>query len=149
MPFQLTDTINSTQAALQQLQQELPVLMQPGQWQERYRFLMQLAKRLPQIPEQHRPNSGLIAGCESRAWLLHYHDQASDQHFFLFESDARIVKSLLAVLLCQINGMTTKELKATDIEHCLQRLHLTQHLSQSRARGLTAVIKRLQSIQQS
>ncbi|MEE2001456.1 SufE family protein [Alkalimonas sp. MEB108] len=149
MPFTLTNTISVTTDALQQVQQELPVLAQQGHWQERYRRLMQLAKQLPVIPEEHRPASTLIEGCESRAWLMHYHDGASDKHYFLFESDARIVKALLAVLLCQINGMDTESLKNTKLEQCLQRLHLTQHLSQSRARGMTAVIQRLKKIQAS
>lgn len=149
MPFTLTNTISATSEALQQVQQELPVLAQQGHWQERYRRLMQLAKQLPVIPEEHRPASALIEGCESRAWLMHYHDGASDKHYFLFESDARIVKALLAVLLCQINGMPTEALKNTKLEQCLQRLHLSQHLSQSRARGMTAVIQRLKKIQSS
>ncbi|SEA28069.1 SufE family protein [Alkalimonas amylolytica] len=149
MLFRLASTIDLTAEALRQVEQSLPELAQQGHWQERYRRLMQLAKQLPVIPEEHRPTSALIDGCESRAWLMHYHDGATDKHYFLFESDARIVKALLAVLLCQINGMSTEELKSTKLEQCLQRLHLTQHLSQSRARGLTAVIQRLKKIQSS
>lgn len=149
MSFHLASTLETTTTALQHVQQQLPELAQQGHWQERYRQLMQLAKQLPSIPEEHRPASAIISGCESRAWLLHYHDGASDKHFFIFESDARIVKALLAILLCQINGMSTAELKETKLEYCLQRLHLTQHLSQSRAKGLTAVIQRLKKIQSS
>lgn len=140
--------IIQTAQALEQIRMDLlPNLAHQGHWQERYRTLMALAKQLPTLPEERRPASSLIEGCESRAWLLHYHQAVDDQHYFLFESDARIVKSLLAVVLCQINGMSTAELKACKLEQCLQQLHLTQHLSQSRGKGLQAMLKRLQQLQ--
>lgn len=144
----MNDCIAKTAQALEQIRNDLlPELSEPGHWQDRYRTLMGLARQLPVIPEERRPSSALIEGCESRAWLLHYFNAVEDKHYFVFESDARIVKSLLAVLLCQINGMSSEQLKACQLEQCLQQLHLTQHLSQSRGKGLGSVIKRLQQLQ--
>jgi cysteine desulfuration protein SufE len=144
----MNDCIVETAQALDRVRTEsLPELSNPGHWQERYRALMGLARQLPTLPEERRPSSALIEGCESRAWLLHYYHAVEDKHYFVFESDARIVKALLAVLLCQINGMSSKEFKACQLEQCLQQLHLTQHLSQSRARGMSNIIQRLKKIQ--
>ncbi|MDP4536940.1 SufE family protein [Alkalimonas collagenimarina] len=146
----MNDCIAETAQALEHIRQDLlPELANPGHWQERYRALMGLARQLPTLPEERRPSSALIEGCESRAWLLHYFDSVEDKHYFVFESDARIVKALLAVLLCQINGMDNKTFKACQLELCLKELHLTQHLSQSRSKGLSSVIKHLQQLQAS
>lgn len=144
----MNDCIVETAQALHRIRDDyLPELSTPGHWQDRYRTMMSLAKQLPTLPEERRPTTALIEGCESRAWLLHYFDAVENKHYFVFESDARIVKALLAVLLCQINGMSTEEFKACKLEQCLHQLHLTQHLSQSRGKGLQAMIKRLQQLQ--
>ncbi|MCH8539055.1 MAG: SufE family protein [Alkalimonas sp.] len=144
----MNDCIAETAQALHRIRHDyLPELATPGHWQDRYRTMMGLAKQLPILPEERRPSSALIEGCESRAWLLHYFNAVEDKHYFVFESDARIVKALLAVLLCQINGMSSQEFKACQLEQCLHQLHLTQHLSQSRSKGLGYIIKRLQQLQ--
>lgn len=133
-----------THPALAQIKQhDLPALQQASDWQSKYRLLMQLGKKLPALPEKMRHNDIQVKGCESRAWLLHYHDTTEDRHFFILDSEARIVKGLMAIMLCMINGMTTDELKLFDLTESFEQLNLRPYLSQSRGNGLTAMLQRV------
>ena len=138
----LTDTATALTAIRQQ---DLPVLQQPLDWQSKYRLLMQLGKKLPAIPEKMRQNEWLVKGCESRAWLLHYYDSATNKHYFLLDSEARIVKGLMAIMLCLVNGMTTSELAKFDLNHKFDQLNLKPYLSQSRGNGLAAMADRIKA----
>jgi len=138
----LTDTATALAAIRQQ---DLPVLQQPLDWQSKYRLLMQLGKKLPSIPEKMRQNEWLVKGCESRAWLLHYYDSANNKHYFLLDSEARIVKGLLAIMLSFINGLSQQELKQLDLQRAFDALNLKPYLSQSRSNGLNAMIMRIKA----
>lgn len=139
----LTDTATALEAIRQQ---DLPILQQPLDWQSKYRLLMQLGKKLPPLPEKMRQNEWLVRGCESRAWLLHYFDPATEQHYFVLDSEARIVKGLLAVMLAFINGLSQQELKQLDLQRAFDALNLKPYLSQSRSNGLNAMLTRIRQI---
>ena len=124
---------------------DLPQLQQEKDWQSKYRILMQLGKKLPAVPEKMKQPHLLVKGCESRAWLMHYHDKAADKHFFVLDSDARIVKGLMAIMLCLVNGMTSAELAKFDLNHKFDQLNLKPYLSQSRGNGLTAMAQRIKA----
>lgn len=126
-------------------QQDLPVLQQPLDWQSKYRLLMLLGKKLPPIPEKMRHNEWLVKGCESRAWLLHYYDSVHDKHYFMLDSEARIVKGLLAVMLSFVNGLSQQEFKQLDLARAFDALNLKPYLSQSRGNGLNAMLNRIRS----
>ena len=135
-----------TSPVLQQIKQDdLAQLQQQKDWQSKYRVLMQLGKKLPAMPEKMKQPELLVKGCESRAWLLHYHDKTSDQHFFLLDSEARIVKGLMAIMLCLVNGMSTAELQKFDLAHKFDQLNLKPYLSQSRGNGLNAMAQRIKT----
>lgn len=135
-----------TQAGLDEIKNlDLPVIRQTKDWQSRYRVLMQLGKKLPPLPEKMKQTESLVKGCESRAWLLHYHDKTQDKHYFVLDSEARIVKGLMAIMLCLINGMTSAEIKTFDLTQHFEQLNLKPYLSQSRGNGLTAMIKHITS----
>jgi len=123
--------------------QDLPALQQPLDWQSKYRLLMNLGKKIPPIPEKIRQQEWLVKGCESRAWLLHYYDSAADKHFFVLDSEARIVKGLLAVMLAFVNGLSKHEIQQVDLQRTFDALNLKPYLSQSRASGLNAMISRI------
>jgi len=139
----LTDTA-TTLAAIRQ--QDLPLLQQPTDWQSKYRLLMQLGKKLPPLPEKMRQNEWLVKGCESRAWLFHYYDAAQDKHFFVLDSEARIVKGLLAVMLCFVNGLSQQDLAQLNLQKAFDALNLKPYLSQSRGNGLNAMINRINAV---
>lgn len=135
-----------TKTALLQIQQhDLAAIKQAKDWQAKYRVLMQLGKALPAIPEKMKHAELLVKGCESRAWLLHYHNKAEDRHYFVLDSEARIVKGLMAIMLCLVNGMTTAQLHKFDLCHSFDQLNLKPYLSQSRGNGLTAMAERIKT----
>ena len=143
----LQQLIADTAIGLQQIcQQELPLLQQPADWQTKYRLLMQLGKKLPALPEKMRQPEYLFLGCESRAWLLHYQDPVTNQHFWAFDSDARIVKGLIILILAQVNGFTAEELAKATPELLLNELQLQQNISQSRSNGLLAVLNKIKAV---
>ncbi len=135
-----------TAPVLQNINQtDLPQLQQEKDWQSKYRILMQLGKKLPPVPEKMKQAHLLVKGCESRAWLMHYHDTTADKHYFVLDSDARIVKGLMAIMLSLVNGMTTAELGKFDLCHRFDQLNLKPYLSQSRGNGLTAMAERIKA----
>lgn len=142
----LEQLLADTKPALQNIQQhDLTQIEQAKDWQSKYRVLMQLGKKLPPIPEKMKQNELLVKGCESRAWLLHYHDKANDKHYFVLDSEARIVKGLMAIMLCLVNGMSSTELAKFDLRHKFDQLNLKPYLSQSRSNGLTAMAEKIKS----
>ncbi|CAM3843542.1 SufE family protein [Rheinheimera salexigens] len=144
--MKLEKLLADTQAGLEEIKQlDLPVISQTKDWQSRYRVLMQLGRKLPALPEKMKQADLLVKGCESRAWLLHYHDKANNKHFFVLDSEARIVKGLMAIMLCLVNGMSTAELTNFDLSHQFEQLNLKPYLSQSRGNGLTAMINHIKS----
>lgn len=142
----LEKLLAETKTALQLIQQQdLPELKQAPDWQAKYRILMLLGRKLPPIPEKMKQAEWLVKGCESRAWLLHYHDKAADKHFFVLDSEARIVKGLMAIMLSLVNGMTSDELLQFDLIHSFDQLKLKPYLSQSRGNGLTAMAEKIKT----
>ncbi|WP_416384837.1 SufE family protein [Shewanella sp. TC10] len=106
-------------------------------WQDKYRQIMLVGKTLAPLAEAYRVETAQVKGCESQAWL--YHQQIESSHFFCADSDSRIVKGLIAILLSATHGMTTTEIAAFDLEQYFQRLGLSGQLSPSRTNGLTAL----------
>jgi cysteine desulfuration protein SufE len=142
----LEQLLTDTKVALLDIQQhDLPDIKQANDWQSKYRVLMQLGRKLPPIPEKMKQAELLVKGCESRAWLLHYHDKTQDKHYFVLDSEARIVKGLMAIMLCLVNGMTTAELATFDLCHQFDLLKLKPYLSQSRGNGLTAMAAKIKA----
>ena len=129
----LTATINSD------LQATLSLFEQAGNWQERYRQIMLLGKTLPKLDDELRVDSAQVRGCESNAWL--YHCEIDGHHYFVADSDARIVKGLVALLLIACNGKSSAEITAFDPDNYFSQLGLQGQLSPSRTNGLLALAK--------
>ena len=108
-------------------------------WNDRYREIMQLSKQLPAFTSTMKTDSGRIAGCESDAWLQVSQD-AEGRLWFAADSDARIIRGLIALVLAALNGKTPEQILAFDLEHYFDQLQLTRHLSPSRGNGLKAII---------
>lgn len=108
-------------------------------WEERYRALIQLGKLLPVIPPEWRGAEQELPGCESQVWLLAM--QGADGHWhFAADSQARIVRGLLAVVLAALNHRSTQHILSFDMERYFDTLQLTKHLSPSRGNGLRAMV---------
>ncbi|WP_108944479.1 SufE family protein [Shewanella halifaxensis] len=126
------------------LQATLTLFEQAGNWQERYRQIMLLGKTLPKLDEQLRIESAQVRGCESNAWL--YHAEIDGLHYFIADSDARIVKGLIALLLIACNGKTSAEISEFEPNEFFAKLGLAGQLSPSRTNGLLALANAIKAV---
>lgn len=108
------------------------------QWEDKYRQLILLGKQLPVLSEPLKTQAKEIAGCENRVWLGYTQLENGTLHFF-GDSEGRIVRGLLAVLLTAIEGKTPAELLARSPMEFFDELGLRAQLSASRSQGLNAL----------
>lgn len=108
-------------------------------WEARYKELITLARQLPPLHEADKTAANAIHGCDSQAWLVSEQD-ADGRWQFHCDSDARIVKGLMAVVLAALNHKTAAEIHAFDMDAYFAELQLLAHLSPSRGNGLRAVV---------
>ncbi len=108
------------------------------QWEDKYRQLILLGKQLPALSEEFKAQGQEIAGCENRVWLGFTRLPEGALHFY-GDSEGRIVRGLLTVLLTTIEGKTADQLKASDPLDFFDELGLRAQLSASRSQGLTAL----------
>ncbi|WP_428618953.1 SufE family protein [Shewanella sp.] len=124
-------------------QEILPNFTQAANWQERYRALMLLGKRLLSLDEALRQPSAQVRGCESNAWL--YHREIDGKHYYLADSDARIVKGLIALLLTVTHGQDKASIAALDLDAYFEQLGLSGQLSPSRTNGVLALAQAIKA----
>jgi len=103
--------------------------------EDRYRYLIQLGRKLEPYPEEFRDQEHLVPGCLSQVWLVTVEGSEPSEMVFRGDSDAHIVKGLIAVLLMIYAGKTAEEMLMTDLEGLFERLDLGQHLSVNRRNG--------------
>jgi cysteine desulfuration protein SufE len=112
-------------------------------WEERYKYIIDLGRELPPLDDAQRTDEHLVRGCQSQVWLV---SQLRDDHlFFDADSDAFIVKGLLAVVLAAYNGKRPADIRDFDIEQYFEQLNLIKHLSVTRGNGLRAMVQRIQA----
>lgn len=109
-----------------------------SQWEDKYRQLILLGKQLPALPDDLKAQAKEIAGCENRVWLGYFIDAEGKLHFY-GDSEGRIVRGMLAVLLTAIEGKNAGELLARDPLTLFDELGLRGQLSASRSQGLNAL----------
>jgi cysteine desulfuration protein SufE len=109
-----------------------------SQWEDKYRQLILLGKKLPPLTEALRAQAKEITGCENRVWLGYQVDAEGKMHFF-GDSEGRIVRGLLAVLLTASEGKSAAEILAQDPLALFDELGLRGQLSASRSQGLSAL----------
>ncbi len=109
-------------------------------WMDKYALIIEQGNQLEDLNEKYKTSENIIEGCQSRVWL---HTEYKDgKLYFGAESDAIIVKGLLALVLRVFNGRTPDEIIATEL-HFIKKIGLTEHLSPTRTNGLLAVIKQI------
>lgn len=109
-------------------------------WEDKYRQLILLGKRLPSLPEQLRQSTMAIAGCENQLWFSHAQFPDGRFHFYA-DSESRVVKGLLAVLLTAVEGKTAAWLLAEDPLVLFDQLDLRRHWTSSRGQGMAALAR--------
>ena len=116
-------------------------------WEERYKYIIDLGKELPPLADEHKTETNFVRGCQSQVWLIH---RLEDGHlYFEADSDAFIVRGLLGVVMAAYNGKTPAEVLNFDIESYFDELNLLKHLSPTRGNGLRAMVARIQAIARS
>ncbi|WP_281558451.1 SufS family cysteine desulfurase [Thalassomonas sp. RHCl1] len=111
-------------------------------WDSRHREIMLLGKTLERMDKAERNEQTLIAGCESLAWLTYRLDGEARYHFKA-DSDAKVIRGLLVIVLAAFNHKTAAEIDAFDIQGYFEQLGLLQHLSPSRGNGVQAIVKKI------
>ncbi|MGE4062358.1 MAG: SufE family protein [Rhodospirillaceae bacterium] len=115
-------------------------------WEDRYRYLIDLGRKLPAFPEELKTDANKVRGCMSQVWMVPGHPAGEPSRFaFAADSDAHIVKGLIAVLATLFSGKTPAEIAETDAEAAFRSLGLDQHLSPSRRNGLVAMVEKIKS----
>ncbi len=111
-------------------------------WMDKYQLLIDLGGELNALGEQYKNDDNLIDGCQSRVWIQC--DVKDGQLFFTADSDALIVKGIIALLIKVLSGHTAKEILDADL-YFINRIGLKDHLSPTRSNGLLAMVKRIKS----
>ena len=109
-------------------------------WMDKYQLLIDLGNEQPPLDERYKTESNLIDGCQSRVWLQA--DLVDGKIMLTAESDALIVKGIIALLIRVLNGHTPQEILDADL-YFIERIGLRDHLSPTRSNGLLAMVKQM------
>ncbi len=110
-------------------------------WEEKYLYIIELGALLDPLPSGTRIAGNLIAGCQSQVWIVMNRDPQSGAVRFFGDSDAAIVKGLIATVFVLYHGLTPAEIVTEDVRPFFSELALTQHLTPSRSQGLEAMVR--------
>jgi cysteine desulfuration protein SufE len=114
------------------------------EWEDRYRYVIDLGAALPPFPDASRVDAYKVPGCVSQVWLTtRVGDGADPVVEFEGDSDAHIVRGLVAIMLALFSGRRASEIVSTDAEALLRELGLDEHLTPQRANGLRSMVKRI------
>lgn len=114
------------------------------EWDERYDFIIDLGRELPEFPAELQTQDNIVEGCMSTVWLITKDHGVPDQPLEIrADSDSIIVKGLIVILLAFYSGQTPSQIVESDVSKFLKQLGLNQHLSPQRRNGLFSMIKRL------
>jgi len=110
------------------------------EWFDKYEHLIELGKQLPLLDEKYKTEENLISGCQSRLWITA--ELVDGKIVFHADSDAKITRGIIAVVLKVVNNQPPEEVAKVEL-YCLDAIGLTSNLSPSRANGLASIIKRI------
>jgi cysteine desulfuration protein SufE len=116
-------------------------------WEDRYRYIIELGEQLEPYPESARDSAHKVNGCVSQVWLLTRlsGDEEDPVLDFAGDSDAHIVRGLVAIMLALFSGRKASQILRTDAEEALREFGLDEHLSPQRANGLRSMIRRIKA----
>jgi cysteine desulfuration protein SufE len=116
-------------------------------WDERYRYIIDLGRKMPPLDAALRTDSVKVRGCASQVWLIPHRQTKGGRTtlHYIGDSDAMIVRGLIAILLSLYNDKTPDEILGVDAKQILTQLGLDTHLSQQRSNGLFAMVERIRA----
>ena len=112
-------------------------------WEDKYRFVIDLGKDLPPMDPADQTEDHLVRGCQSQVWLVSEFDADDGVLRLTLDSDAHIVRGLIAIVLAAYDGRTPQQILDYDIEGLFDELDLLKHLSATRGNGLRAMVQRI------
>jgi cysteine desulfuration protein SufE len=118
------------------------------QWDDRYRYVIELGRGLPPLAESAHTEANKVRGCASQVWLLtHVKPDGAGGPIFTFDadSDAHIVRGLIAIVLALFSGKRAKEILETDALGLFDRIGLREGLTPQRSNGLRSVVERIKA----
>jgi cysteine desulfuration protein SufE len=130
---------------LRQIEQDFAVL---DDWEDRYRYIIELGRELPPFEEAFRTPANKVQGCASQVWLKSFvADEAKGEPRLSFtgDSDALIVRGLIAIAFALFSGKTAGMIARTDAEKELEKLELADHLTPQRSNGFRSLISRIKA----
>lgn len=118
------------------------------EWEDRYRYVIELGRELEPLPDGLKTQATKVEGCASQVWLVPdlRQDDGVERLYFEGDSDAMIVRGLIAVLRALVSGEALVDVPGLDCQGELARLGLEAHLSSQRSNGLKAMIQRLKDL---
>ena len=118
------------------------------EWDDRYRYVIELGRTLAPMPEEEHSAANKVQGCTSQVWLSRKLDRVGNGEprlHYLGDSDAHIVRGLIAILLTLYSDRTPKEILATDAAAIFDEFGFREHLTPQRSNGLRSMIERIRS----
>jgi cysteine desulfuration protein SufE len=116
-------------------------------WDDRYRYVIELGRTLEPMPEAEHSATNKVQGCASQVWLSKRIDDGGNEPVlnYLGDSDAHIVRGLIAILLTLYSGHTPKQILGTDAPAVFDELGFREHLTPQRSNGLRSMVERIRS----
>lgn len=117
------------------------------EWDERYRYVIELGRLMEPLPETAQTEANKVRGCASQVWLETRIDPAEGRPVFRMrgESDAHIVRGLIALLVALYSGRSPPEVLSTDATELFRELGLSEHLTPQRSNGVRAMVDRIRA----
>jgi cysteine desulfuration protein SufE len=117
------------------------------EWDDRYRYVIELGRKLPAFPEELRSDGNKVQGCVSQVWLATtvQRDDGAARLTFAGDSDAHIVRGLVAILIALLSGRTALEIAKEDPISLFERLGLGEHLTPQRSNGFRSMVARIRT----
>lgn len=111
-------------------------------WEEKYEYIIDLGKKLPELNEQYKVEENIIKGCQSTVWLTA--DFRNGKVFYKADSNAIIVKGLVSMLISVLSGHTPDEILHAKLDF-IKEIGMMTHLAQTRSNGLVAMVKQIKN----
>ncbi len=129
--------MNTIEALEQQIVEDFELF---DEWEEKYQYIIDLGQKLKPLAAEYKIDDNKIKGCQSSVWLHAYTE--ADKIFFEADSDSTFVKGEIALLINVLSGQPAEEIVSTELGF-VDRIGLRQHMAQTRANGLAAMIKQM------
>ncbi len=112
-------------------------------WEDRYRYIIDLGKALPNMADELRADKNLVKGCQSLVWIVMSYEEKDDRVTIQLDSDAFIVRGLIAILMTVFQHRSPSHIVDENVEELFSELDLVSHLSPTRGNGLRSMVSRI------